>query len=58
MKDTSFCRNSKLFADVESVKKAIRDEIHDKCRNISRSPSMNSRDHVDSHVNRHSRSKT
>ena len=21
MKDTSFCRNSKLFADVESVKK-------------------------------------
>jgi hypothetical protein len=43
MKDSTFSSNSKLFSDIESVKRSIREEIHNKCRNVSSSPSVNSK---------------
>jgi hypothetical protein len=52
MKDSSFSRNSKLFNDVESVKRTIRNEIHDKCRNISQSPSVSSSERPDPRITR------
>lgn len=40
MKDVSFSSNGKLFEEVEQLKKIIRDEIYNKSRNLSCSPSF------------------
>lgn len=42
MKDLSFSSNGKLFEEVERLKQVIRDEIHNKSRNLSQSPSLQS----------------
>lgn len=42
MKDSTFVSNTKLFVDAEMVKKTIRQDIHDKCRNTTATPSANS----------------
>ena len=40
MKSISFSANGELFKEVEKIKRMIRDEIHNKSRNISQSPSL------------------
>jgi hypothetical protein len=40
MKDLSFSSNGKLFEEVERLKQVIRDEIYNKSRNLSQSPSL------------------
>ena len=41
MTESDFRSNSKLFAEVESVRQAIREDIHNKCRNSTEGPSAN-----------------
>lgn len=40
MKDISFSSNGKIFEEVERLKQVIRDEIYNKSRNLSQSPSL------------------
>jgi len=45
MKDSSFKSNEKLFEEVEKIRKVIREEIHDRCRNyVYEGPSAKSSD--------------
>lgn len=42
MKDLAFNSNTKLFSEVEDVKRNIREDIHNKCRNSSNSSNSKS----------------
>ena len=52
MKDISFSSNGKIFEEVERLKQVIRNEIHNKSRNLSQSPSLQSYERPESSHNK------